>query len=369
MAARSLARPGITITHLRDRALSARADRGGYVIALEQGGEIAADIMVLAVSHPAPAAPPLVAALGDDPAIIQNPWLPECLESIPAEHKVLIIGTGLTMADVVASLARRNHRGRIVAFSRRGQLSRGHAFGAAPFAWFAHHEPPRSAAALMRKIRELTAGAARDNLPWQAVLDDARANAKLLWGALDATERRRLLRHLRPFWDSHRYRVAPQVERIVADKRADGSLLVLAASLRAASWKHGRIELRLHERAAPPGDFVTFVADSVIVTTGPAHGSIVGEHPVLASLAASGALQADPLGLGIAVDESSRVVRQDGTADPGLYVAGPLAREQFGELMGLPQVAAQPSEVAGKIAARLRNAPHGDECGSSDRSA
>jgi len=276
VAARSLARPGITITHLRDRALSPRADRGGYVIALEQGGEIAADIMVLAVSHPAPAAPPLVAALGDDPAIIQNAWLPECLQSIPAEHKVLIIGTGLTMADVVTSLARRNHRGRIVAFSRRGQLSRGHAFGAAPFAWFAHHEPPRSAAALMRKIRELTAGAARDNLPWQAVLDDA---------------------------------------------------------------------------------------------TGPAHGSIVGGHPVLASLAASGALQADPLGLGIAVDESSRVVRQDGTADPGLYVAGPLAREQFGELMGLPQVAAQPSAVAGKIAARLRNAPHGDECGSSDRSA
>ena len=53
------------------------------------------------------------------------------------------------------------------------------------------------------------------------------------------------------------------------------------------------------------------------------------------------AVQADALALGIEVNANSQVVRHDGSFDPGLYVAGPLARAPFGELIGLPQVAAQ----------------------------
>ena len=39
--------------------------------------------------------------------------------------------------------------------------------------------------------------------------------------------------------------------------------------------------------------------------------------------------------------------------NPQLYVAGPLAREQYGELMGMPQVAGQASAVASEIARLL----------------
>jgi uncharacterized NAD(P)/FAD-binding protein YdhS len=346
-------RADVTITHLRDEAVSARVSGDGYVVKCRHGPAIAADVLVLAVSHPPPAAPPAIAALGEDAAIIGNPWAPGALDAIPADDEVLIVGTGLTMADVVASLARRGHRGRMTAISRRGQLSRGHAFGAAPFAWFAANEPPRRAAALTRQIRVLVGQAGRDGLPWQVVLDDVRANAKLLWDALDVVEKRRLLRHLRPFWDSHRYRVAPQVERAVAGKRADGSLVVLAASLVKAVRRDGRFGVTLHRRRPGPAGPVDLAVDTIIVTTGPAHGGLVASHPVLASLAAAGALRADALGLGVEVDARSRAMRADGGSDPRLYVAGPLARARFGELMGLPQVAAQPSAVAAHIAAGL----------------
>jgi uncharacterized NAD(P)/FAD-binding protein YdhS len=43
-------------------------------------------------------------------------------------------------------------------------------------------------------------------------------------------------------------------------------------------------------------------------------------------------------------------VRTDGVAWPNLFVAGPLARGTFGELMGLPQVNTQPRAVAAQLA-------------------
>ncbi len=353
VAKRSAARAGVTITHVQDNAVSVIGRCPGYSVALDQGGKLAADFVVISTSHPAPAPPPIIASLTPHPSIIANPWAPDALAAIGAAQDVLIIGTGLTMADVVATLSRQNHQGRITAFSRRGQLSRGHAFAPTPFTWFADHPAPATALGLTRKIRELVAAAASQGLPWQAVMDDVRANGKTLWQNFDPAERRRFLRHLRSFWDTHRYRVAPQTERAVQNKLADGSLTVLAASLRAAERSGGKINVTLRPRGADPAQQVQLAVDTIIVTTGPAHGSITGQLPVLASLAAQRTLRADPLGLGIAVDPLGRAIGADGQGNPRLYVAGPLAREQYGELMGMPQVAVQASGVASEIARLL----------------
>jgi uncharacterized NAD(P)/FAD-binding protein YdhS len=344
-------RPGVSVAHVRDTVVGALRQEAGWRVRLAGGDSLPADFLVLAVSHPPPQPPCLIAALPPGRDIIANPWAPGALQGIDADDEAVIIGTGLTMADMVAALSRRGHRGRITAFSRRGQLSRGHAFVADPPKFFTSGGPaPETALGLSRQIRRFVSQAAARGLPWQVVLDDVRANAKPLWQALDVTERRRLLRHLRTFWDAHRYRVAPQVEQAVQARRADGSLTILAASLRGASRRDGRIELTLHPRMAPPDRLLTLRAEAVIITTGPAHGRVLAGNPVLADLARQQALQADPLGLGLAVDEHSRALDANGIGDDTLYVAGPLARERFGELMGLPQVAAQPSAVGRRIA-------------------
>jgi uncharacterized NAD(P)/FAD-binding protein YdhS len=356
VASRRDARPDVNIEHVRDAALSVARTGAGYTIRLAQGGELAADIVVLATSHPPPGLPPLIASqLGDDPGVIADPWQAEALEKLAPEEEVLIIGTGLSMADVVASLSRRRHQGRITAFSRRGLLPRGHAKTPvpAPFTWFADHELPGSALALTRQVRALVAAAAANGLPWQAVFDDVRANGQSLWRHFDLAERRRFLRHLRVFWDAHRYRIAPQIEKILADKQQDQSLRVLAASLRSASRQNHKINIVLEprrHRADPPE---CICIDRVIITTGPAHGTVVAQHPVLRSLSQQGLLRADELGLGIKVDAFGRAINRNGGSEPTLRIVGPLAREQYGELMGMPQVAAQPNAVAEHIAAYL----------------
>ncbi len=342
------AQPDVAIHHHRSTVRDVAHGPGGFTLVLQDGGTHRADLVVLAVSHPPPAVPAaLRGAHAAGAPVIDDPWRPGALDAIAPEACVLVVGTGLTMADVVSTLDRRGHRGPVLAVSRRGLLSRGHVFGdIAKRNWFADSAPCHTALGLCRAVRAQVREAALDGQPWQAVFDDLRANARRVWSALDVTERRRLLRHLRPFWDVHRFRVAPQAEETIARLRTRGQFRSLAASLRGASWDGARVHVRLHQRGAGTALESEIEADAVIVTTGPAHGSVIASNPALAALARGGLVRADALGLGLDVDASNRAIGADGVALPTLLVAGPLARGQVGELMGLPQVSDHAEQVA-----------------------
>ena len=258
---------------------------------------------------------------------------------------MLIVGTGLTMADVVATLDRRGHRGDILALSRRGQRSRGHAE-----AWIEEEgefvdPPPTSTVALLRRIRAAVADAADRGHGWQAVLDRVRTQAPAIWQALPAPQQARLVRHLRPYWDTHRFRIAPPVEHAIDRLRARGRLRFDAARILSASVAGDRIVVAWRDRR---GMSSRAAFDAVINTTGPGHAALLQTSPFLASLAAQGVIRPGPLGLGLLVDADSHAL--GGAAHPPL-VAGPLARERFGELMGLPEVARHAQRVADRILA------------------
>jgi uncharacterized NAD(P)/FAD-binding protein YdhS len=155
-------------------------------------------------------------------------------------------------------------------------------------------------------VRAQVRKAAGEGQPWQAVFDDIRANARRLWAALDITERRRLLRHLRPYWDVHRFRIAPQAERTIARLRQRGQFSSLAAALRGARWDGAEVRVQLHR-----------------------------------------------LGLGLEVDDLNHAVGADGSANHRLLVVGPLARGHVGELMGLPQVSEHAESVAATAMAAM----------------
>lgn len=337
------ARLQVRLVHVQDRAVALREGQ----ILTAAGRAYRADEVVLAISHPPPALPRLVQqALVEHPGLIANPWLPQALAKVGSEDRVAIIGSGLTMADVVASLQLQGHRGPITAFSRRGQLPRNNVSGDYDARPLDYRHMPATARGWLRRVRQEVAQAAEEGVPWQLVLDDIRFHGQQIWQQMALKEQRRFLRHLRPWWDVHRYRIAPQVSKALKEGQHNGQLRVLAARLVAANSEGAEIALRLQPRK---GTATTLVVDKLIVTTGPAHGSLLSSDSLLSQLAAEGLIQADPLGLGILVDARSQTLNRSGTANPHLHVVGPAARGRFGELMGLPQVAEHAEALAEKL--------------------
>ncbi|HAT1609969.1 TPA: NAD(P)-binding protein [Raoultella planticola] len=325
------------LVHLREQALD--FDEGA--ITTDTGRRLQSDLLILAVSHPPPALPQLAVPFHDHPALIANPWRADSLAPIAPDARVAVMGTGLTMADCIATLSRLGHRGPITAFSRRGLLSRSNT-GSAATSWPGEYAQG-SLRQQLRQVRDDVTRAAEQGLPWQVVLDAVRQQGQHIWRTLTFADRQRFLRHLRRYWDVHRYRIAPQVAGVLEQRQREGSLKVLAARLTALESAARTLTLTLTSRE---GERIALTVDRLILTTGPAHGGLVDSQPLLRELARRGLIRADKLGLGLDVDAHSRAIGREGRAIANLLISGPAARGYFGELMGLPQVADHAAAVA-----------------------
>jgi uncharacterized NAD(P)/FAD-binding protein YdhS len=338
-----------TVRHERSRVSQVTRGVSSWHVETESGTLFETDLLVIATSHPAPAPPREFAArLEGQPRFIADTTVPRALDVIGRRDRVLVVGTRLTAADVVATLDARGHLGPITLYSRRGLRSRGHARTAQqPYGDF-DADPSRTALELLRKVRASVRGAAVEGLSWHAVLDALRRDAGAVWRRLPIREKRRLVKHLRPFWDVHRFRIAPQVEDVIEGRLATGSLRLLAAKAIEVEVENGQIWVTLQRRHGSGNHRAAY--DAVVVTTGPAHGGILASQPWLADMARQGFVELDDTGLGLACDDQSRATTKDGGVTPGVFVSGPLARGTFGELMGLPQVSDHATLVARNLA-------------------
>lgn len=339
------------IEHRRSRVCAVtEVEDGLWRITADDGSELWADRLVLATSHPSPQPPvALDRALAGHDRYIPDATLPGALSSIRSDDRVLVVGTGLTAADVIATLDDAGHRGLVTAVSRRGLRSRGHNLVPQdPFGDFVD-PPARSARALLRRVRRTVAEADASGVTWHAVFDRLRGQGGDIWRALPVVERRRIVRFLRPYWDVHRFRIAPQVEAAIDRRKSAGTLVLHAASITGVKQQeNGEIAVTFRPRHGREPFERRY--DAIVVTTGPGHRSILSSQPFLEGLARAGVLQPDSVGLGLAVDEQSRAIRPNGRTMQTLHIAGPLARGTFGELMGLPQVTDHAVFVATRIA-------------------
>ena len=332
------------IRHLKARATDIRRQDNRFHIALSEGPDLVADNVILAIAHPEPALPQALRDLQGTPGLIADPFAPGALEQITLGERVLVVGSGLTSADILASLERRSHAGGIHVISRHGWRSRPHGPAQAETAEDFTRSPATTALALLRRVRRALAGDAALGLTWHAVFDRLRAQGPAIWAALPLPERRRFLRHLRGLWDVHRFRIAPQTHEVLAQLERSRRLQFLTGQLVSAAIDPAG--LRLLWRPRGTSEPLPLVVDRVVLATGPDHSRVTRTNPLLRALVAGGLIAPDPLRLGLHTAPQGTAIGPDGSPQTGLYIAGPLARGTVGELMGVPEVNAWAEHVA-----------------------
>jgi uncharacterized NAD(P)/FAD-binding protein YdhS len=322
-------------------AISADRTDGRWRIGLDDGSAIDAQAVALAIGNQEPEG--LRAFEATRHRFIANPWghrARAAVEEIAASGgDALLVGTGLTMVDLVLSLDAAGHRGGIVALSRRGQMPRAHAeFEPAPAE--ADEVPHGRLGVMMRWLRKRSA-----EVGWRAAVDSLRPHSHALWHSLDRDQQRRFLRHARPWWDVHRHRIAPEVAATVARLIGAGRLQVLAGRILSVSESAEAIQVELRRRGAEASQRMTFAY--AFNCTGPLHYIERTCDPLLRSLLDSDQARPDQLGIGLAVDENSRVGER-------LWALGPLTKGRYWEIIAVPDIREQAATVAQDIARELQ---------------
>lgn len=315
----------------------------GETVRLADGRRIDADAVILAPGNFPPATPPGIdpAALGD--FWVGDPWAGDMLAGLGADDTILLVGTGLTAVDVAMTLETAGFAGRIVALSRRGLLPRPHG------AHEEHVSPatglPTRCAALVRRIR-----ARAEEIGWRGAVHELRPVTQDLWMAAGLAERRRFLRHLRPWWDVHRHRIAPDIGRAIAAMRSADRLDAIAGKIVSARADGDAAIVAYRPRGA--GDAERLRAARVVNCTGPEMDISRSGDPLLSALLASGRLRLDPLRIGLDVDPACAAIDAEGRVSDSLSVIGPVTRGTFWECVAVPDIRVQADRIAARLAAR-----------------
>lgn len=290
----------------RVRGEAVALDDSTSAVLLRDGRTLPADRVVLALGNPPPAGRGL------------DPWSAGSLDG--ARGNVLLVGTGLTMVDAATRLARRDPDVRLTATGRTLRLPRVHLDRPQPAGPGLRPAGP-ALRDVLAAVRERLRAARSEGRAWQAEVDGIRPQVNALWAALPPADRQRFVRHVSRTWEVHRHRMAPAVAAEVADLQAAGRLTI------------GRVD-------------GTAGFDAVVDCTGPRPIPSRGWNPLLDSLLATGRVQADRLGLGIAVDADGAPIDRRGRPSPVLTVIGPARRGTEWECTAVPEIRAQATAYA-----------------------
>jgi uncharacterized NAD(P)/FAD-binding protein YdhS len=324
-------------------------------LALDRGRTIDADLAVLAVGSLPPAPPPVAdPSFYDTPLYRPDPWAADTLTDLDPTSPVLLIGTGLTAMDVVISLLDQGHRGPIHLLSRRGLLPRRHAAGPAPELEEAPELPGRLTV-LTRYLRRESARALAIGGNWQPVVDGLRPFSQDLWQCMSVEDRARFLRHLRPWWEVHRHRIAGAVADRIEAALACGQLDVQAGRLQRFETDAAGVTVHFNRRRT--GEPASLTAARVVNCSGPGADYARTGHPLVRSLLARGVARPDAFRLGLDVTGTGALLSRDGAISRRIFAVGPATKGTFWEMTAVPDIRRQCETLARHLAALIKPAP------------
>ena len=341
---------GVVMSHVAQEAVDAQlGPRGVAHLQLSDGTTVDVDAMVLASGNFLPIWPkPWRDHIDQDSGrFITDPWSWMPTGAMPPSWRnVLVLGTGLTMLDLVMDLTAKGFDGRITAMSRHGLLPqphRGHAVAHHKTAWSeVQGKTPLQLLRLLRAYEHAHPGS-----DWRDGVASIRDITPQIWQMWSPRNQLQFLTHLKAFWEVHRHRCAPFIHHQVQSHMDAGALTVMKARVHYVVCTPSGVTVQVDQ-----GNGAALVTlgpfDAVFNCTGPSVGLSENAHPLLKNLAQKGVLRADPLKLGLEVSSDYRVGEQ-----PNIYYIGPMLRACYWEATAVPELRQHAKSLAELVACKI----------------
>jgi uncharacterized NAD(P)/FAD-binding protein YdhS len=344
--------PHVMLERIRGEVVAIERTRRSSCVEvyLEGGGRITAHTVVLALGNPAPAALSGSEKVPDS-RYIADPW--QSLPTFRAGETVLVVGTGLTMADIViAGQDAAKGQATIHAISRHGLLPAAqtefHQVGDEGDGRALLREASVSLRHLVRAVRALAEDVELRGGDWREAIATARGVAPSLWQRLAEHERRRFLRHVHCYWDVHRHRLPPCSWSALNDLRREGRLVLHAG--RILDMERVGRQVKVTWRARGSSAVTTLLVDRVVNCTGPQYDLRRTRERLLRSLLAQGMVVPDALGVGIVTDEFGALLDVSGRVAGNLYYIGPMLRSRHWETTAVQELRVHAEQLARHLA-------------------
>lgn len=339
-------------------ALRRDAPPAGFAVHLADGRRIAADQVVLALGHGAPAHPPATAdlrAATPGGAYLADPWDWAALDRIDRDRPVALLGSGHTAIDTLFRLGGRRSPGKRYLISRRGLLPHAHRRSprqplAVALPSYLAQQGGATVRATLHAVRREAARRAAAGDDWRDVVNELRPHTPELWRQLPAHERQRFLERVLPYWDIHRHRLAPSAHLRLQRLLASGQVEIVAG--RVVSCERRGDDIGIHLRQRRDGRMREITVGAVVNCTGPSYDIGLRTSPLLTQLHDEGLLQADSARLGLEIDARYRVIGRDGQAVPDLFYLGPMLKATLWEAIAVPELRVHSARLIAQLLAQ-----------------
>jgi uncharacterized NAD(P)/FAD-binding protein YdhS len=198
-------------------------------------------------------------------------------------------------------------------------------------------------------VRELVHDTERRGGDWREAITFVRNIAPALWQRLPLRERRRMLRHLRPYWDVHRHRLPAETFARLRFLRKQQKLNIHAGRL--LGFEPVGRQVRVTWRPRGGNETQALIVERVINCTGPDYSARRSRDPLMRSLLLQGLAVADPLELGIRTGALGALLDSSGRAAANLFYVGPMLRADHWEATAAHELRGHAERLASYLTA------------------
>lgn len=280
-----------------------------------------------------------------------NPWLHEAVKNVERKDKVLIIGNGLTMVDVVIGLREEGHSGKIYSLSPHG-------FDILPHRKFEPYpdllnelQPPYDLVKVIKIFRSHVHKLRAKNISGEAVVDSVRPLSQKIWMSWSKREKERFMYYVRHMWGVARHRLPMEIHIKLQQFILDDTLEIIAGNLDSIKEYENGVTAKIKHRKRK--ELLELNIARVINCTGPECDITQVDNELIKNLLSRNLITADEMRLGMEALPDGTIIDKDGNHSSLLYTLGSPLRGILWESTAVPELRFQARQLAAKLVTQL----------------